>query len=139
MINLGRWLIKLALIVLVSLFERVMGFPVVVMMLTSLYAARLDQGWRWGLLLAVGVLTSTLFMTPLSITWLVIGLNYIWTKHSQQLLPSRVMRLIIGSLVGSVVLVIFSYGQIYLRQLVYGLIAIFICIIWFKRYRFHLK
>jgi hypothetical protein len=139
MINLGRWLIKLALIVLVSLFERVMGFPVVVMMLTSLYAARLDQGWRWGLLLAVGVLTSTLFMTPLSITWLVIGLNYIWAKHAQQLLPSRVMRLIIGSLVGSVVLVIFSYGQIYLRQLVYGLIAIFICIIWFKRYRFHLK
>lgn len=139
MINWGRWLIRLALIIVVGLFERVMGLPVVMLLMTSLYAARLDQGWRWGLLLVVGVLTAALFMTQFSIAWLVIGLSYIWTKHARQLLPSRIIRLIVGSLVGSVALVMFSLGQIYFRQLVYGLVAVLICIIWLKRHRFHLK
>jgi len=116
-----------------------MGLPVVMIVLTSLYAGRLDRVWRWGLLLVVGLLTAALFMTPLFISWLVISLSYIWAKHARQFLPSRTIRLIVGSLAASVVLVISGFGQIYLRQLIYGAVAIIFCAVWLKRHRLYLK
>ena len=139
MINWGRWLVRLLLVILVGLFERVMGLPVAMIILTSLYAGRLDQGWRWGLLLVVATLTAALFMVPLSMAWLVIGSSYLWSKHARQFLPSRILRLITGGLVGSVVLIMIGLGQIHSRQLVYGLLAIVFCTIWLKRHRLHLK
>ncbi len=139
MINWGRWLVRLLLIIVVGVFERVMGLPVVMIVLTSLYAGRLDRVWRWGLLLVVGLLTAALFMTPLFISWLVISLSYIWAKHARQFLPSRTIRLIVGSLAASVVLVISGFGQIYLRQLIYGAVAIIFCAVWLKRHRLYLK
>ncbi len=139
MIYFQRWLTRLLLIVLVGLFERVMGLPVMMIVLTSLYAGRLDRWWRWGLLLVVGVMMAALFMTPLSISWLVISLSYVWSKHARRLFSSKAMRLIVGSIVGSVTLVIFSFGQVYLQQLIYGVIAIFIYVVWLKRHRFYLR
>ncbi len=82
---------------------------------------------------------AALFMTPLSISWLVISLSYIWSKHVRRLFSSKAMRLIVGSIVGSVTLVIFSFGQVYLQQLIYGVIAIFIYVVWLKRHRFYLR
>jgi hypothetical protein len=116
-----------------------MGLPVMMIVLTSLYAGRLDRGWRWGLLLAVGVMMAALFMVPLSISWLVMSLSYVWSKHARRLFSSKAMRLIVGSIVGSVTLVIFSFGQVYLQQLIYGVIAIFIYVVWLKRHRFYLR
>ena len=139
MIYFQRWLTRLLLIVLVGLFERVMGLPVMMIVLTSLYAGCLDRFWRWGLLLVVGVMMAALFMVPLSISWLVMSLSYVWSKHARRLFSSKAMRLIVGSIVGSVTLVIFSFGQVYLQQLIYGVIAIFIYVVWLKRHRFYLK
>jgi hypothetical protein len=138
-INWSRWLVRLLLIIIVGVFERVMGLPVVMIVLTSLYAGRLDRFWRWGLLLVVGVLTAALFMTPLFISWLIVSLSYIWTNHTRQFFPSKTIRLTMGGLIGSVVLVIFGLGQINFRQLIYGMVAIIFCAVWLKRHRFYLK
>ena len=139
MIYWVRWLIRLLLIILIGLLERVMGLPIVLILLSSLYAGRLDKYWRWSLLLLVGLLTAALFMVPLYLAWLVVGGSYLWVKHARQLLPSGVTRLIVGSLVGSGVVASYDLGQIYLGQLVYGLIAVLICLVWLKRYRFYLR
>jgi len=139
MIYFQRWLIRLLIIIIVGLFERVMGLPVMMIVLTSLYAGCLDRFWRWGLLLVVGVMMAALFMTPFSISWLVISLSYIWSKHARQLFSSKAMRLIVGSIIGSVTLVIFSFGQVYLQQLIYGVIAIFTYVVWLKRHQFYLR
>ncbi len=139
MIYWVRWLIRLLLIISVALFERVMGLPVGLIILTSLYAGRLDKGWRWGLLLVVGILMASLFMIPLYLAWLVIGLSYLGAKHGRQLLPSGLVRLVVGSLVGSAVVVNFGLGQLHPRQVVYGLVVTMGFIIWLKRHRFYLR
>jgi len=139
MIYWGRWLVRLSIIMVVSFLERVLGLPVVMMMLTSLYASRLDKGWRWGLIGVVSLIMIALFMTPFSIAWLIVSLSYLWFKHAQQFLSSKVIRLIVGSFMGAVMVVIFGFGQIYWRQLVYGVVATFMCIVWFKRHQFYLR
>jgi|GEM_PF-966245 hypothetical protein len=139
MIYWGRWLIRLLLIILVGLFERVIGLPVITIILTSLYASRLDQGWRWGLLVIVGMMMAVLFMLPFSFSWLVISFSYIWLNYAKKLFPSYIIRLTIGSMIGSVAIVILSFGQISMQQLIYGLAAVFVAIIWLKRHRFYLR
>ncbi|MBT3249482.1 MAG: hypothetical protein HN846_01965 [Candidatus Pacebacteria bacterium] len=111
----------------------------ITIILTSLYASRLDQGWRWGLLVIVGMMMAVLFMLPFSFSWLVISFSYIWLNYAKKLFPSYIIRLTIGSMIGSVAIVILSFGQISMQQLIYGLAAVFVAIIWLKRHRFYLR
>jgi hypothetical protein len=150
MIYWGRWLIRLGIIIVISFLEKVMGLPVIMLMLTSLYAGRLDKGWRWGLISIVSLMTAVLFMASIPMAWLVVSLSYLWSKHARQLLPSRVIRLVIGSSVGAAMIAIITpgyslwlchspcgFGQISWRQLIYGGVAIFMSVVWLKRHRLY--
>ncbi len=139
MINWLKILIKLGLIIAVGFFERVMGLPMVVFLMTSLYAHRLDSQWRWGLMGVVSLGIGVLFMVPWSIAWLVLNLSYLWFFYTKKLFPSQMIRLITSSLIGAIVIVVFGFGQVNLKQLSYGLIATLASVIWLKKHRFHLR
>lgn len=137
--KLWRWIIRLLLILGVSFFEKAMGLPIVTILLTSLYANRLDRKWHWGLLAGSAVMLSVLLMIKLSLSWLVISASYLIVRYAQKILSSRLSRLVMSSFLGSLILAIVGFGDVDAGQIIYGLAAILICILWLKRSRFHLR
>ncbi len=139
MIHWWRWLIRLFLIIIVGLLERAIGFPVIMLLLTGLYTGRFEKSRRWALLVATGIMVSTLFMVPLSVSWLVISGGYLWSQYGEKALPSKLMRLVFVSLVGAFLIVIIGLGSLSGWQVIYATLSMGVCIAWLKRHRLYLK
>jgi len=75
-------------------------------------------------------------MISFSKVFLVVGGSYIWLRYGHQLIASKVIRLISGGLIGSIILVA-NLNDLRLSQLLYAVLVILISLLWLKRHKFH--
>jgi len=120
-------------IILVMLVERVIGIPMLSIILTSLFCSRLNQVWRYGLLLVSSLIIAALFMLPLSRVVMILGASLLWLNYGKSIVASRFIRLILAGAGGAVVLMFSSYGGVHWQYLIYVFIVTIISFLGLKR------
>lgn len=131
MIYYWRWLLRVIAIALVGLVEKAFGAPVLVLMMTFIYARRLGHSWRMGLLFLVSVELAVLFLKPLLLVWIGINLGYLFMRYGQKLLLSFSLRLWLSAGFGAALLwQPWGWGQV-----LYAIGVSALGIVYYRRYR----
>ncbi|MBU0579169.1 hypothetical protein KKE34_01545 [Patescibacteria group bacterium] len=138
MIDWGRWLLRVLIVILVVLVERVVGIPMLSILLTSLFCSRLNKFWCYGLMLFSGLVIASLFMISLSKVMIILGLSFLWFKHGRGLVASQFVRLVIAGVLGAIAVVILSGALWQWKYLVHVLIVILVSFLGLKRHKFNL-
>lgn len=135
MIHVGRYLLKLLGLVAVGLVEKVLGLPMVVVMLTVLVGVKLSSPWRAGVFLVMGAMMAGLFFWPAGVGVGLVWLAYFWFRFGSTVLSSHHLRIMTAGLLGLLAEAIFSPNFISIRQLLYMVVVLLISLAWFKRRR----
>lgn len=135
MINWGRWLIRLLIMVLVILAENVVGIPIFSIILSSMFSQRLPRSWRLGLMVSVGLVMAAVYMVPLSQVVLVLGVCFLWLRYGKEVVASKFIRLVSTGVLGSLILLILNSWHLRWQYGVYLLMISLVSFSILKRHK----
>lgn len=128
-----RWLGQILLLWLVLTGERVLGLPVLSLVVLLSLSSQ-ERGWRrYGLLIVTGLLLAALFMWSALGIMIVIWGAYFWFEYGATWIGSRTLRLLSGVWLGLGLMLVWESGWRQPRHLIYMLIMSGLVFLWLKR------
>ena len=128
-----RWLGRLLLLWLVLIGERVLGLPLLSLVILLSLSSQ-ERGWRRaGLLIVTGLILAALFMWSALGSMVMVWAAYFWFKYGVDWIGSRTLRLLSGAWLGLGLILILEGSWRQPCHLIYVLIMSGLIFLWLKR------